>query len=132
VKVVQRSERLRERGALAVFVTFDDPAAVQRMLLADVACPWPVLVDRDRVAYRAWGLRRASFRELWLDPNVYRQYAQLLLRGERIRGSGRDLRQLGGDFVVDRRGVVAYSRPQQRDDRPPVGVLMNAIEEVSR
>lgn len=128
MKVVQHSERLRALGAQAVFVTFDDADAVRTLLLADVDCPWPVLVDRDRVAYREWGLRRAGFRQLWLDPDLYRQYARLLLRGERIRGRGRDVHQLGGDFVIDTRGRVAYSRAQRRDDRPPVGVLMKAIE----
>lgn len=131
MKVVQHSERLRERGAQAVFVTFDEASAVRSLLLAGIDCPWPVLLDRDRAAYHAWGLRRASFRELWLDANLYRQYARLLSRGERIRGSGSDRRQFGGDFVVDGHGRIAYSRPQQRDDRPPVGVLMNVIAEAA-
>ena len=132
MKVAQRSDRLLEHGARAVFVTFDDPAAVRALLLADVDAPGPVLVDRAREAYHAWGLGRVSFRRLWLDPNLYRQYARLLRSGERIRGSGSDSRQLGGDFVVDPDGRIAYSRPQQRDDRPPVGVLMRQIEEAAR
>ena len=132
MKVAQYRDRLHEHGARAVFVTFDDPQAVRSMLLADVESPGPVLVDHSREAYHAWGLGRVSFRRLWLDPNLYRQYASLLRSGERIRGSGNDSRQLGGDFVVDPEGRIAYSRPQQRDDRPPVGALMKQVEEVAR
>ena len=132
MKVTQRSDRLGKHGALAVFVSFDEPASVRRLLLTDIRCPWPLLIDTDREAYRAWGLRRASFRQLWMDPNLYRQYTRLLRGGERIRGSGSDTRQLGGDFIVDSHGRIAYSRPQRRDDRPPVGVLLRALEGTAR
>jgi hypothetical protein len=55
----------------------------------------------------------------------------LLPAGERIRGAGRDTLQLGGDFVVAPDGSIAYARPQERDDRPPVGVLVRTAEEVA-
>lgn len=127
MKVVRRTDRLRAHGVLAVFVTFDDPDDVRRMMLDGIDSPWPVLHDPELHAYRAWGLRRASFADIWLDPNMYRQYGQLLRGGERIRGFGRDRRQLGGDFVVDQQGNVVYSRPQRRDDRPPVGSLVDVV-----
>lgn len=111
-----------------MFVVHDEPRKVRRLLLRELECPFPVLVDTDRTAYARWGLRRASFREIWLDPNVWRQYAQLLGGGERLRGRGTDVRQLGGDFVVDGDGRLLYARPQHRDDRPPVGRLLNILE----
>ena len=109
-------------------VVFDPPDVVRRTLLADLTVPFPVLVDQARDAYRAWGLRRVRARELWLDPGVWRQYARLLAAGERITGRGGDVRQMGGDFVVDRAGRLAYARPQERDDRPTVGDLMRVLE----
>ena len=131
MKVTKRSDRLRANGASAVFVTFDPPDVLARSMLADVDCPWPVLVDRPRVTYEAWGLGRTSLAGIWLDPSIYRQYGRLLYRGERIRAKGRDTRQLGGDFVIDGQGRVRYSRPQRRDDRPPVGELVDVVEEAS-
>lgn len=129
MKVIKHQERLAEAGATAVFVAHDDAAALSRSMLAGVSCPFPVLVDSDRSSYREWGLRRATFAGVWLDPAVWKQYWRLLRSGERIRALGKDTRQLGGDFIVDPQGVIAYARPQHRDDRPPVGRLLAAIEE---
>jgi len=131
VKVLGYEHLLDEIGATAVFVTFDEPEAVRSGLLAGLEVPYPVLVDREREAYREWGLRRSSVAGVWLDPRLWARYASLLLRGERLRRPGSDTLQLGGDFVVDREGVVVYSRPQERDDRPPVGELLGALRRAS-
>ena len=101
-------------------------------MLADLTVPFPVLIDHDRRTYAEWGLTRASFLQVWLDPNVWRQYARMLVGGEKLRRGGRDTLQLGGDFVIAPDGTVAYARPQQRDDRPPVGLLVNELEGAAR
>ena len=131
MKVLGYERQLDEAGASVVFVTFDDPEPVRRGLLAGLEVPYPVLVDRERVAYRAWGLRRSSVAGIWLDPRVWWRYASLLMHGERLRTLGSDTLQLGGDFVLDGDGVVVYARPQRRDDRPPVGELLRALRSAS-
>lgn len=132
MKVARHQRRIDAAGATAVAVVHDDPARVRRVLLAGVDWPYPVAVDLDRAAYRDWGLGRAAWTTIWLDPVVWRQYAQLLAAGHRIRGRGADLRQLGGDFIVAADGRVAYARPQRRDDRPPAGALVERLEETAR
>lgn len=129
MKVVQRQDRLEDLNASAVFVAHDDPELLRRTMLRDVSSPFPVLVDQPRDAYHRWGLQRASFARVWLDPQVWRRYADLILSGERPRALGRDTRQLGGDFVLNPDGLIVYARPQQRDDRPPVGELLRVIEQ---
>jgi len=104
VKVLHHRDRVARTGGTAVFVVHDTPERVRAGLLRGLDLPWPVLVDLDRVAYRAWGLRRAAFRTVWLDPRVWARYGRLLLGGERLRGLGRDTLQLGGDFVLDPEG----------------------------
>ena len=131
MKVLGYERQLDEAGASVVFVTFDDPEPVRRGLLAGREVPYPVLVDRERVAYRAWGLRRSSVAGIWLDPRVWWRYASLVIRGERLRTLGSDTLQLGGDFVLDGDGIVVYARPQRRDDRPPVGELLRALRSAS-
>jgi len=69
---------------------------------------------------------------VWLDPRVWARYAALVAHGERPRLLGRDTLQLGGDFVVDPDGIVTYARPQRRDDRPPVSVLIHELRAASR
>ncbi len=114
-----------------MFVVHDEPHLVQRTMLEDVELPYPVLVDLDREAYAAWGLRRASVATILLDPKVWSQYLQIIVGGDHLRKSGQDPLQLGGDFLVAPDGTVAYSRPQRRDDRPPVGELVDRLERLA-
>jgi hypothetical protein len=132
VKVLHHRDRIERAGGTAVFVVHDPPQRIRAGLLAGLDLPWPVLVDLDRVAYRAWGLRRASFRTVWLDPRVWARYGLLLLGGQRLRRLGSDTQQLGGDFVLDPDGVVTWARPQHADDRPQVGVLLAELERAAR
>jgi hypothetical protein len=132
VKVHQQRRRLAELGATALFVVNDDPALVRRTLLAELEPAYPILVDRNRRAYRAWGLRRAPVWRIWADPLVWLQYARLVRQGERIRGRGQDTLQFGGDFVVGPDGALIYARPQRRDDRPPLADLVRALETAAR
>jgi hypothetical protein len=128
VKVLHLRRRIAAANGEAVFVVHDPPDRVRAGMLAGLEVPWPVLVDLDRDAYRAWGLGRARLVDVWLSPATWAQYARLLASGERLRPLGRDTLQLGGDFVVDPDGHVAYARPQRRDDRPPVVELLEALE----
>lgn len=132
MKVLSQKPKLDGLGATALFVVHDDPAVIRGGLLEGLDVPYPVLVDRERAAYRDWGLRRSSRAGVWLDPRVWAQYAALVARGERLRPFGRDTLQLGGDFVVDPDGIVTYARPQRRDDRPPVSVLVGELRAASR
>jgi len=125
----ERREAFRDSDAGVVFVAFDGPEALREGLLDGVELAFPFIADAERETYRAWGLRRGSAADIWLDPKVWLQYGKLLLGGERIRAGGADTLQFGGDFVIDPEGVVRYSRPQERDDRPPVGELLAAVRE---
>ena len=129
MKVARHRQRLDATGATALAVVHDEPERVRDVLLDGTGWPYPVALDPGRASYRAWGLRRAAWAGIWLDPGVWRQYARLLRTGHRIRGAGKDSRQLGGDFVVTPDGRIAYARPQRRDDRPPAAALVKIVEE---
>ena len=131
MKVQSRRERIERVDATVLFVAFDEPELLRRSLLADLDPAFPVLVDRDRAAYRAWGLARSSVAGVWLDPRVWCRYAMLLARGERLRPLGTDTLQLGGDFVVGPDGRIAWARPQRRDDRPSVAEILERLASVS-
>ena len=131
MKVLGKRKRLDDAGATALFVVHDEPESVRSRMLADLDVGYPVLVDRERSAYQRWGLGRAPFWTVYLDPKVWRQYARLLRGGEQWRGAGRDTLQLGGDFVVAPSGTLVYSRPQKADNRPAVGELVRAVEQAA-
>jgi AhpC/TSA antioxidant enzyme len=127
VKVLSHRRRIDAAGGIVLTVAFESPERMMR----GIEDPWPVLVDRERVAYRRWGLRRASRLQL-LRLDWVRGYARMLLRGERLARPGRDVLQLGGDFVIDRDGVVVLAHPQAGfDDRPAAALLVRALEEAA-
>src|SRR5262249_22680677 len=55
VKVLHHPERIDELGTV-LFVAFDRPERLRDSLLRGLDVPYPVLVDPERSAYRAWGL----------------------------------------------------------------------------
>jgi peroxiredoxin len=127
VKVLHHRERIEAAGATVMAVGFDSP---ERMLRG-IDFPWPVLIDRDRVAYREYGLGRApltyALRLGWLPG-----YVRKLLRGDPLKRPGLDVMQLGGDFVIDREGVVVLAHPSKHfEDREPVGALVKALEKAA-
>lgn len=115
-----------------LFVVHDDPSLIRQTMLRAIEMPFPVLVDPPRAAYAEWGLGRASALTIWGDPRVWVRYAHAVATGSRPTRLGADTLQLGGDFVVDRGGTIVYARPQQTDDRPPVAVLLRALEQAAR
>jgi hypothetical protein len=125
VKVLSHRERIEAAGGTVLAVGFDAP----ERLISGIDFPWPVLLDRERVAYRRWGLGRAS-RLALLRLDWVRGYARMLVRGDRLARPGRDVLQLGGDFVIDRAGVIVLAHAQTGfDDRPAAGALVRALEE---
>ena len=133
MKVLDRREQLEGLGAEVVVVVHDEPERVRRGILHDLDLPFPVLLDESKGSYRAWGLGRASVLRTWLAPRWVGGYARSLFgRGEKLLRPGRDLLQLGGDFVIAPDGTVAFSRPQENlDERPPVGLLVRELKRVA-
>lgn len=120
-------ERLSELdGADVVLVTF----ARQRALPGfrkRLGLSFPVLADEERGVYRAYGLGRGPWWRIW-GPATWWKYARLLARGQRLERPSGDTLQLGGDFVVDVHGRLAYVfRSSGPGDRPPVEDLVAAI-----
>ncbi len=92
---------------------------------------WPILADPDRTLYRAYGLERASFARTWLSPRTVAYYLRAAAGGRRIRLPKSDSHQLGGDFIVNPRGVVIFAhRSTEPADRPTVERLVAAIRGV--
>ena len=102
------SDRLAEfSGAAVVLITFTRTRNL-RGFRRRPGLAYPVLADEPRAAYRAYGLGRGSWRRVW-GLRAMKAYGRLLRAGRRPRVPAADTRQLGGDFVVDPEGRVAYS-----------------------
>ena len=111
-----------------VAVSFESLALLRtqiRNLHADV---FEVCSDPERRAYAAFGLTRASTRQL-LGRKTLLFYARAVLRGRMQRGVGSDPYQLGGDFVLDAGGRLRFAyRSREPADRPAARDLLHELE----
>jgi alkyl hydroperoxide reductase subunit AhpC len=97
-----------------------------RAWLRETEVPFPLLLDQDRRVYRAYGLERSVLRA-WA-PRVLWYYIRQLTAGRRLHPIEGDPHQLGGDFIIDRHGIVRLVH-RERDpvDRPPVARLLDVL-----
>lgn len=88
----------------------------------------PVLMDAHRDAYRAFGLGRGSVARVW-GPKMVRRYLEIFASDgfTKPERATEDTLQLGGDFVIDSDGNLAYGFwSEGPDDRPTVDALIAA------
>ncbi len=111
--------------AIAV-VTFEADAIAQAYV-RDNQLPWPVLVDPNRGLYQAYGMDRASARDIW-SPRTWLAYARLMRKGHKRRAATDDVRQRGGDVLIDPAGIVRIHHVGAGPaDRPTVNELIAAL-----
>jgi peroxiredoxin len=95
--------------------------------MKETCSSFDVLLDRDRSVYKAYGLERSY----WRSRNIKTRwvYIKAWLSGQKVHDSyGDDTSQLGGDFIVDRSGILRLVYPSQDPtDRPPVDDLINML-----
>ncbi len=121
------SDRLSEFGdAGVVLITFTGPRNL-RGFRHRLGLAYPVLADETRGVYRAYGLGRGAWWQIW-SLRTLRTYGRLMRAGARLSRPTGDIHQLGGDFVVDSDGVLVYTyRSKRPDDRPSVEELVDAV-----
>ena len=123
----QQKDRFEQLGVRVKVVTFD----ANYMALAYVQSTnmkWPLLVDEDRVLYAAYGMERASWWAL-MSPLQILKYVRVILRGTRLGKPGKDVRQMGGDVLIDPQGIVRLHHVSLNpNDRPPVESIFDLIE----
>ena len=123
-------DRLHELGrdTDVALVTFTDPENLAAYRDRH-DLPFPILVDRARATYRAYGLGRGSVARSW-GWRAARRYVEIIRRDGPggLRRPTEDTLQLGGDFVIAPDGTLAYGFwGAGPDDRPSVDDLIAAI-----
>jgi peroxiredoxin len=119
-------------GGEVIVVSFAPPRALAFYLKATPQ-PFPVVSDPDRTVYHAFSLGRTRLLA-FLRPSVIWHYLRLIFRGWLPKGPGedKDVMQLGGDFVIDRAGRLAYAYPSKdAADRPSNDVLLTALRSIA-
>ena len=122
----QHGEEAEGLGLRIVVVTFETRERAEAYA-RETALEWPLLVDRGRALYGAYGMGHGRGSAIW-GPATWWAYARLIARGRRLRRPTDDIHQLGGDVLVDPLGTVALLHVGQGPaDRPPVAVLLDRV-----
>lgn len=115
-----------DMGLRIIVVTFEARGRAEEYV-RNVGLKWPLLIDRQRALYSAYGMGHGRWSAIW-GPATWLKYAQLIARGHRPRRPTGDLHQLGGDVLVDPMGRVAVRHVGKGPaDRPAAGALLQRI-----
>jgi len=121
-----REKRLAELDVQVKVLTFDGVPLAQDYLQR-TQLTWPLLLDEERVLYKAYGMPRGTLWNVFGLPAVIK-YLRLILRGRMPGKAGSDWRQLGGDVLIDPAGVVQlHFVSAGPHDRPTVNDIIQAI-----
>lgn len=96
-----------------MLVTFSS-AAYGRVWLKEVCSAFRLLIDRERAVYVRYGLKHSLLRA-W-NLKTVRKYVQLMRAGRRWREIQGDSAQLGGDFIIDKQGIIRLVYPSRSLD----------------
>jgi hypothetical protein len=140
VNLRDEHDRIRAAGASVGLIGHGDPqAAIAFASSKDL--PFPLLLDRDRGTYRAYGLVQGKAMQV-LSPRVALPWIKAELSPEtRQRGlAGGSFLQMPGTFVVDTSGVVRARggrirmahRNRNFADTPSVERLVEALAQTER
>jgi hypothetical protein len=109
-----------------VTITFG-PAARVGAWLEETQSPFQLLLDKERVAYEAYGVQRSLAASMSIAAVL--KTRQLVKQGMPAHGVQGDPAQLGGNFIVDAAGAVRFAhRSKDPTDYPPVKVLITMLE----
>ena len=127
IRLIQARDEILSLGAEVVLVAYNDPSLLTAKMLHSLDVPFLLLVDRAKKAYGRWGLGQFGLRER-LSPGMYWAILKLMLRRVPSLGTVPGQKQLGGDFVIDRDGHLAFvNRMKNIHDRASVPTLIGAV-----
>jgi peroxiredoxin len=131
--VAQLCQHQQEFVALktrVLIVSFGTLPAVQTWL-NETCTPFDVVLDRERAIYRAYQLERSFLRSRNLRTRFY--YFKAWLAGKKSLDihDGEDTSQLGGDFIVDSKGILRLAYPSHDPtDRPSADSLLKSLQQL--
>ena len=127
----RHEEQIERLGLEIVVVTFEARERAEEYV-RETDLRWPLLIDRRRILYSAYGIGRGRWSAIW-GPATWWAYIQLIARGHRLRRPTGDIHQLGGDVLVDPAGRVALHHVGKGPaDRPAVAALFDRVRQGQR
>jgi len=125
----QYKNEMEARKTRVALISFGNTKLAQAWI-EETQASFQFLLDTERKAYQAFSLEHSMGRS-W-SPKVWFEYARLMAKGRRWRGIQGDSGQLGGDFIVDREGILRMAyRSHDPTDRPAVDYLLNRLDQIN-
>jgi hypothetical protein len=119
------------RNARIAVIAFENNH-LARIYAEETSLAWPLLLDETRETYRTYGMLSASFWDIW-GPKTCWAYLKALMKGEKVRHSGGDVYQRGGEVLIGPDGIVALHHIGVGPaDRPAVEKILERIPAVPR
>lgn len=124
----EHQEEFTTQNAKIVVVTFEAQTASRRYA-EETHLAWPLLIDETREVYRRYGMLSASFWDVW-GPRTWFVYFREMIKGQKLKKSDADVRQRGGDVLIDPNGVIRMHHVGEGPaDRPDAEVILQTIHE---
>jgi len=123
--------KIQHLGGEVIVVSFEDKERLKGMIERH-KLPFVVLLDPGKKTYNEYGM---VYRESGSTGNLKTalSYLRLRLSGYPKQQQGHDTRQMGGDAVIDREGVVRFIYcSQYPHDLPLVDDLLQVMSELGR
>jgi peroxiredoxin len=129
IRLIQARERIVQANAEVVLVAHHDPELMMSKMMHSLDLPFTLLFDSTRMAYRRWGLGTVKPSAFFVRPGLYLAIVRAWLGREKALGSAPDQTQMGGDFVVDGHGTLAFAnRLRSFHDRAKVEDLLDVVK----
>lgn len=94
--------------------------------LEETQAPFPIWLDVEKQSYELYGMTSSALRA-WGVRNLW-YYAQAIAKGEQLKEHRGDTSQMGGNFIVDKDGIVQFAYPSKNPtDRPEISQLLDTL-----
>ncbi|MBI2609088.1 MAG: AhpC/TSA family protein [Deltaproteobacteria bacterium] len=89
---------------------------------------FPIYSDAERKIYKLFGLGRARKTQIFTFGVIWK-YLKLIAQGKKLKKTNEDVYQLGGDFMIDGKGILQYCfESENPDDRPSIEELLKTAK----
>ncbi len=127
-QVVPFTEEINSLNTNIVAVSFGTPYWANAWL-EETQAPFPVWLDVEKQSYELYGMTSSALRA-WGIRNLW-YYAQAIAKGEQLKEHRGDTSQMGGNFIVDQKGIVQFAYPSKNPtDRPQISQLLNTLRQL--
>jgi peroxiredoxin len=127
----QQYGRIQHLGGEVIVVSFEEKEGLKR-LVSGHKFPFVFLLDPKKEVYNQYGMICKDQGRVG-NLGTTAAYLRLRLSGYPRQQAGSDTRQMGGDVIIDRQGVIRFIyRSQYPHDLPDAAALLKVMTDLGR